>query len=82
MTGKQIIERLPGLATRFDRLLRDSESLDLAAELHVDGQTDVSLTFVRVDAGLLAELEDDTIEVLKSLGAIQDSPPGFPHMTC
>ena len=36
VTGQQIIERLPG-TTRFGRLLRDSESLDLSAELSVDG---------------------------------------------
>eukprot|EP00439_Symbiodinium_sp_Y106_P087159 s236_g40.t3 len=58
----QIIERLPGPTTRFDRLLRESESLDLSAELSVDGEPTISLLFVRVDAGLLAGLEDDTIE--------------------
>ncbi|CAE7938460.1 unnamed protein product [Symbiodinium sp. KB8] len=82
VTGKQIIEKLPGPTTRFDKLLRDSESLDLPAELHVDGEAPISLMFVRVDAGLLAGLADDTIEALTSFGAIQDAPPGFPHMTC
>ena len=81
VTGQQIIERLPGPTTRFDRLLRDSESLDLSAELRVTEEA-INLLFVRVDAGLLAGLEADTVEALNNFGAIQDAPPGFPGMKC
>ena len=43
------------------------------------GEATISLLFVRVDAGLLAGLEDDTIEVLRSFGAIQDTGTWHPE---